>query len=160
MSQTLHSIHTDVLSSSLIFSSALEGNESVNFSLCVWQDIYHESDQDPIELFLEKSSFCISVSELITLKAVKGDICILKDLLGNKCSADRVCEVIKENDLTPEIGFYCVNPAAGLSRVESRVSGETDVESLRVINKDLLDMLDLTVTTPIGIIHTSAYSEE
>lgn len=155
--QTLHDIVVEVSSSSLVLSPALAGNEIVDFELCVWQDVRHESGQDPIAVFLEESVFCRSTFSLLSgLSVLSGDICVIRDELENKLSVEDVLEVLKYTDLTPEVVFQCITPDDGLSQVEAKVSGRTDIASLRAIDPEIIDRLSLDIVTPVCTIHTNA----
>ena len=158
--QTFHDIIVEVSSSSLVLSPVLAGNEIVDFELCVWQDIRHESGQDPIIVFLEESVFCRYTSSLLSgLSVLSGDICSIRDELENKLSVEDVLEVLKHTDLTPEVVFQCITPDDGLSQVEAKVSGRTDVASLRAIAPEIIDRLSLDIMTPVCTIHTNASYE-
>jgi hypothetical protein len=154
--QAFHDITVEVSSSSLVMSPMMAGNETVDFELCVWQDVRYESSLDPIDVFLEESVFCRTIFSLLTgLSVLSGDICVIRDDLENKLSVEGVLDVLKNTDLTPDVFFQCITPDDGLSQVEAKVSGRTNIASLRAMEPEIIDRLSLDIVTPVCTIHTN-----
>lgn len=154
-----HEIQTDLSSSEVVFSSGLTGEETVEFEMRILHDVHHDATVSPVMQFLKTSTFCRHLSKIYESGAnVLGDAAILKERLSEKYDFDSIANYLLDPDDDPPVTYYCITPVPGISQVEAKITGKTDVKNLRLVDKETINDLFLDIDTPVCVIQTVSLS--
>lgn len=152
-----NALYVDDSPSSIINGRLFSGEEQIVFDLEVQKDIYTVpgSLSDPLEDYFKNSSFADSLQKIICNNRVflTGSIAKLKSEMIVWGGLQDVRKNLLDNDYSDIMTIVSYEAVPGIHSVTVKVSGESDISSMRNIDESVLDELDIEIVTDFVVVY-------